>query len=223
MGQEGTPSLLIKTARKLFSERGYDGVSVKDIADEAGVNVSLVSYHFDGKLGLYRSCVRELGEQRLARVEMLFAIPKTAEEFHLRLQMFVEEFVHRTFEDRDFVRIILQELQQNAPRVEDIFEGTFLKACKKFIEFLTLGQKAGFARTDTDPIHVATMIFGTVFHSIQMDSVHQKFFKIGLGTPELRKKSALQIMGVLTHGFLQCPSITAALTTVSTQGKSHEK
>ena len=44
-----TRDLLIKAARSLFALQGYKATTVKEIADKAGVNISLISYHFDGK------------------------------------------------------------------------------------------------------------------------------------------------------------------------------
>jgi len=40
---------ILESARALFGERGYDGVSVRDIADEAGVKKAAVFYYFEGK------------------------------------------------------------------------------------------------------------------------------------------------------------------------------
>jgi len=43
---------LILSAETLFAERGYEGASVRDIANAAGVNSALVGYYFRGKEGL---------------------------------------------------------------------------------------------------------------------------------------------------------------------------
>ena len=40
---------LLDAARRLFAERGYNGVSVRDIATEAGVNSASIGYYFGGK------------------------------------------------------------------------------------------------------------------------------------------------------------------------------
>lgn len=37
---------------KLFGQKGYDNTSVRDLIDEAGVNLSAINYHFGGKEGL---------------------------------------------------------------------------------------------------------------------------------------------------------------------------
>lgn len=51
-----TKELLIVTAGKLFAEFGFDGVSTRMIADEAGVKLSGIHYHFGGKEKLYVEC-----------------------------------------------------------------------------------------------------------------------------------------------------------------------
>jgi len=54
MSQDNTKSSLIRAAQLLFARYGFAATSVKQIADKAGVNVSLVSYHFGGKEGLLK-------------------------------------------------------------------------------------------------------------------------------------------------------------------------
>ncbi len=44
-----TAARILEAADQLLGERGYDGVSVADIAERAGVNKALVFYHFESK------------------------------------------------------------------------------------------------------------------------------------------------------------------------------
>lgn len=54
-----TRQRILDTALLLFSQGGYDRVSIRDIAQAAQVNVAAVSYHFGGKPGLYRAALNE--------------------------------------------------------------------------------------------------------------------------------------------------------------------
>ena len=55
-------------AERLFAERGFDGVSVRDIVQAADVNLAAVSYYFGSKsellLAVFRSRARELNRER---------------------------------------------------------------------------------------------------------------------------------------------------------------
>lgn len=53
-----TKTKILDTARKLFADRGFDGVSVRDITGAAGVNISMISYYFGGKEGLYEEILQ---------------------------------------------------------------------------------------------------------------------------------------------------------------------
>ena len=70
-----TRGRLISAAADLFSQRGLQGTSVRDIARTAGVNPALVSHYFGGKEGLYQAAVEamyaELGEGRAVFLENL--------------------------------------------------------------------------------------------------------------------------------------------------------
>lgn len=46
---------ILLAAERLFAQRGYHAVSMRDIATEAGVPVALVSYHYGGKQELYHA------------------------------------------------------------------------------------------------------------------------------------------------------------------------
>jgi len=64
-----TREKLVAAAERLFAESGYASVSVRAIAAAAGLNWSLVAYHFHGKEGLlsevYRRHCRTLNAERL--------------------------------------------------------------------------------------------------------------------------------------------------------------
>ncbi|TCO58418.1 TetR/AcrR family transcriptional regulator [Actinocrispum wychmicini] len=54
---------LLDVARALFAEKGYDGASVEEIANRAGVSKPVVYEHFGGKEGIYAVVVdREMDE-----------------------------------------------------------------------------------------------------------------------------------------------------------------
>ena len=57
-----TRARLLHAAARLFAERGYARVTVRDICKKARANVAAVNYHFGGKDGLYRAVMRHAME-----------------------------------------------------------------------------------------------------------------------------------------------------------------
>lgn len=53
-----TREQIIKAAWQLFSDRGFEDVSVRDVTNAAGVNLASVSYHFGSKAGLIQEIVK---------------------------------------------------------------------------------------------------------------------------------------------------------------------
>lgn len=60
---DSTYEKLILAGLKLFSEYGYDATSTRMIAQEAGVNLSAISFHFSGKERLLNACLEFIAEK----------------------------------------------------------------------------------------------------------------------------------------------------------------
>ena len=52
-----TRRLLLQAARDRFAVQGYAATTVREIADDAGVNASLISRYFESKEGLFEECL----------------------------------------------------------------------------------------------------------------------------------------------------------------------
>src|ERR1700755_2496435 len=57
---EETRARIIRTALALFGEHGFDGVSPRDIAAEAGGPAPSLQYYFENKEGLYAACIADI-------------------------------------------------------------------------------------------------------------------------------------------------------------------
>lgn len=60
---------VIDAASLLFFQKGFHGTSVRDIAEEASVNVSLISYYFKSKQGLLEYAITQYYETYLQELE----------------------------------------------------------------------------------------------------------------------------------------------------------
>lgn len=56
----GTRDKILRSAEKLIGKKGYAQVSVRDIAEDAGVSLGQITYHFSSKDALFMEIVRNL-------------------------------------------------------------------------------------------------------------------------------------------------------------------
>ena len=56
---ENTKERILETAEKLFADKGYNSVSIRDITQSAECNVAAVNYHFGNKENLYFDVFRQ--------------------------------------------------------------------------------------------------------------------------------------------------------------------
>lgn len=64
---------ILTTAAELFGERGYDGVSLEDVAERLDVTKSSLYYYFSSKDELVTAAIEALGDEWTTRLERLLA------------------------------------------------------------------------------------------------------------------------------------------------------
>ena len=65
-----TDALLLQAGRELFPERGVHGLSVRMVAEHAGVNLGMFHYHFRSKQVFVQALLQELYDEMFAKLEL---------------------------------------------------------------------------------------------------------------------------------------------------------
>ena len=60
---------LLEAAEQVFAQKGFDGATVRDICDRAGMNVAAINYHFGDKERLYTETVRNAHQCGMAQMQ----------------------------------------------------------------------------------------------------------------------------------------------------------
>ena len=92
---EDRPKRILDAAERLFAERGYDGVTLRAIAREAGVDVALASYHFGRKPDLFEATFMRRAELLNAwRLDALDKVLAEAAPNPPRVRAIIEAYLH---------------------------------------------------------------------------------------------------------------------------------
>jgi TetR/AcrR family transcriptional regulator, regulator of cefoperazone and chloramphenicol sensitivity len=118
-----TRERVLDTAKRLFGERGFKRVTVRDICLAAKANVAAVNYHFGDKLGLYREVLQSatdaMRETNRAAQEAGKGQPPDEE-----LRRYIGVFLHRVLPPGSEAvhRLITREMNDPTPALDTLVE-----------------------------------------------------------------------------------------------------
>lgn len=114
---KGVRDRLLDAAEELFSERGFDGTSVRELAVAAGCNVASVNYYFGGKEKLYEEVWRRhmllLRDSRAASIDKVMAETGGAPSLEALLHSFAYAFIGPLVDNsggRRIIRLMAREM-----------------------------------------------------------------------------------------------------------------
>jgi AcrR family transcriptional regulator len=111
-------SRLLRAATDAFAEFGYEGTSLRAIADNAGVSFQLIAYYFGSKEELWVETVDYLFERYLETGKGLGFTPSgnLHEQFHNHLRLLMTDMLQRP----QLHKICVQEHLANSPRFRNV-------------------------------------------------------------------------------------------------------
>ncbi len=110
---QDTESKIKEVARRVFLECGYEGAKIRQIADEAGVNLAMVNYYFRSKEQLFKSIYLETFREFIGRIAVL-----VNEETPLEVKIWkiVDRYTDFILENPSVPTFILSEMRQDGPK-----------------------------------------------------------------------------------------------------------
>jgi AcrR family transcriptional regulator len=110
---------LLQLARKAFSDRSYDDVSIDDLAREAKISKGLLYHYFPTKRDLYVAGLREIADELVQRVTALPADLSPIEGVRAGLDAYLD---HISQHARAFVSLMRGGIGSD-PEVAQVVEG----------------------------------------------------------------------------------------------------
>lgn len=164
---------ILEEAERLFAARGYDAVSIQDIADAAGVSKANVFHHFGSKEKLYFSVLSTACGNAAQRLDDL---ERHDQPIGARLKRFAAEHLDDLYEHQAVTRLILRELLNDGSRQgQALANQVFGDKFARFVAILSDAQKRGELRRDLDPALVATLLIGANVFFFQTRDVLRHF------------------------------------------------
>jgi TetR/AcrR family transcriptional regulator len=193
---------ILDAAVRLFSEHGYDGVSMRRIAESAGVSKANIYHHFASKEALYFAIMRRSAQEL---TELIESLAEGKGSFSQRLRVFASAHLEHLFEHAERVRLVLREAfsgdeEKSRAVVEQMLGGIV----NRMIAIFEAGQRAGLLRADLDPGLCATLLMGADLFYFQARGLLQQIPQAGFARhPGQYSK---EMTDVLLNGMLAQPA-----------------
>lgn len=148
---------LLSLAEQMFAERGYDGVSLRGLADAAGLTPAMIHYYFKNKDGLYAAMLDDVTSRLLVQIEAAVLEGVSEDPFKA-----VMDVASRTILAEPWaVTLILREVLLQPGPLRDRFIETY---ADKILTLLSLivgdGKSRGEIRSDLDEKFAAVSFLG---------------------------------------------------------------
>ena len=200
-------SQLLETAETLFSQKGFDGTSVRDIAEAAGINTAMISYYFGSKEKLMEEIFERKSLNIREKVDMLLKEDRL--DPLEKMYCLVDEYVDRIMERKRFHRILLCEqiINQN-PSIIQMMEKMKIRNSECINDLIRLGQKKGMFRKNIDIPMLTNTLVGTVSHTLLTMEFYKNYHHLNTMKDEeferiLKKKLSVHLKSIykaiLTH------------------------
>ena len=117
--KEKSRQRILDSATKLFAQRGFDGVGIREICKDANANICMISYFWGGKEGLYKGIIDNLVERQTEYVKTFLNLDIEPETLPKKEQVDLLftildtaiDLLYGDFISNDLFRFLLQEQQ----------------------------------------------------------------------------------------------------------------
>jgi AcrR family transcriptional regulator len=174
-------SCLIHSASKLFAKLGLDKTSTRDIAQDSKVNISMISYHFGGKEGLYKQVLVDFAkgiEKNVSLIQKRFIeIKMTKATFIEEVSAIVDEMIQTRIAHPEICTLLSREKIEGLPMSREVHEQIFAPIIQNFLSLIKKAQEKNIVKKDISPILFFIFMTEGLWGFFEMASCQTKLFE----------------------------------------------
>jgi len=173
---------LLEVAEQLFTEHGYQAVSIRDIAQDAGVTNAALYYHFPNKEALFDEVINHHSEKIAQRMEQA-----GAQEDNVRARLFaiLDEYAKLVSERRSLLFSLRRKSDDVSQEQVKIQHAQLVRRMLAPLEnTLQTATEQGDLRQLSDNYSPASLLLG-LFHGMLQHRKHTTEYKITSNDIEL--------------------------------------
>ena len=178
---------ILEAAAKTFSEVGFEGARMDEIAKHAGVNKATIYYHIGDKKALYAEVLHDIIGNALERSLRNLQDTQSPEE---KLKSYISSVTNTMDQHPYLAPIMMREQISGGQNLPEVTARLLANIIGKVTDILEEGAKQGVF-IETIPFIVHSMVIGGVMFYKASDPVRSKYAAF----PETVKKLDKELSG----------------------------
>ena len=187
---------IIAAAVPLFAAKGLNGVSVRELAAAAGVNLSMISYYFGGKEGLYAAVLTG----QFAVLGKIDEIDQLEIDTLQKFELYVRATVSRYRKSPYLLRFYTSELTNPTACFEAIVKPAIKKVVQMLLDTFSDGLTHEKFREGLNPADTVLALAGMVNFYFLLEPATAELVD---HAPERDEQLIRHIMDIFTRGILK--------------------
>ncbi|NVO01462.1 MAG: TetR/AcrR family transcriptional regulator [Bacteroidetes bacterium] len=144
-----TEENILEAAKKVFHKKGFDGARMQEIADEAGINKSLLHYYFRSKEKLFEAIFQDAFKQFLPKIGEALISNKSLFEI---ITLFVNAYIEMLIKNPYLPVFVVNEINRNPDKIIDIIKNSGVNPIK--LESIILSEIEKGTIININPKHL---------------------------------------------------------------------
>jgi AcrR family transcriptional regulator len=184
-----TQARILDRAERLFARKGYRGVSLRELADAAGVRPFTIQHHFGSKLGLYQAVLNRWDPEVQLRISR---IAEKGGDFATIVEAIVDDLFEFFLSKRNWVAVSARAaLGEGLPRRVALHEQSWIE----FIDSTMRDRRLGALKLDLGLLVIT--VEGILHHHVLSEAHYRQLYGKDVTEPRLKRRTKQHLKTVI--------------------------
>lgn len=179
----------------LIAEKGFDGVSVREICAHADTSINMIHHYFGSKQGLLEAIVDQFSSGVFAvPMRLIDKDPRSEEDFLSRVELLFESTLDAFIEHRSVLLVVIRE--QADPEALPEYMA-------RFTSFLERAKERGYVRAELDPEMISGFFLDRMLNQVQLAPwIRRNYGTDLLSDPDYKRRWCRSNLDVFLNGIV---------------------
>ena len=197
--KSGTVKRILKAAANVFSESGFSGARVDEIAKRAGVNKAMIYYHIGDKEKLYTEVISNVIGNT---AEMIAGKIKDIRDPEEKLRVYVRAFARNIDDNPQVAPVMMREVASGGKHLPEVVARDIFRIVNMLRGILKEGVEKGIF-IETVPFLIHIMVIGAMITYKTSAPIRARYSWLPAGIRRLDDRISGDIAGEIENIILK--------------------